>query len=155
MRPRRAVSVIPSATGEAAAHIPQIAADQIGPVHRVVSADHEQPWWFRAREGREFEAGRFDLAGGRGTCYFADDELAALRERLLDPEAPDFRPPSSVLDGLRVWTVEPPPPTSAADTTDPDRGLPLEFGGGSDYEACWPWSDRLDADGEAAELPRR
>src|SRR5690606_5570920 len=41
---------------------------------RVTAAEHG-PWWFSSTG-----EGRFDLVPPRGTCYLADDEVAALLE---------------------------------------------------------------------------
>ena len=143
-------SAVPEPTSERAAAIPDVAAADLGRLSRVCDHRHGTPWYFSCRDGREPQAGRFDLADGRGACYFSDDDLAALYERLTDPDDLETLVPTSVLDRLRVWRHTPPPPGVAADTTAATGGLPKEFGAGTHYGRYRAWADLLDATGRAA-----
>ncbi|MEX2621951.1 MAG: hypothetical protein WD250_17185 [Egibacteraceae bacterium] len=143
-------TAVPRPTPDRAAAIPDVAAADLGRLSRVCDARHDSPWHFSCRNERERQAGRLDLAGGRGSCYWNDDDLGALHERLTDPDDLDALVPASLLDRLRVWQHTPPPPESAADTTARDGGLPKEFGAGTHDERYWAWADLLDAEGRDA-----
>lgn len=143
-------TAVPRPTPERAATIPDVGAGDLGRLSRVCDARHDSPWNFSCRDRRERRAGRLDLAGGRGSCYWSDDELGALHERLTDPDDLDALVPASLLDRLRVWHHTPPPPGSAADTTAREGGLPKEFGAGTHYARYWAWADLLDAEGRHA-----
>jgi hypothetical protein len=137
-------SAVPRPTVDRAAVIPDVTAPDLGRLSRVCDRRHAGPWFFSCRDGREPQAGRLDLSGGRGACYWCDDDLGALYERLTDPDDVDALVPASLLDRLRVWRHRPPPPRSAADTTARSGGLPKEFGAGSHYERYQAWADLLD-----------
>lgn len=143
-------TAVPRPTIERAAAIPDVAADQLGQLFRVCGRRHDSPWFFASRDGRELQAGRLDLAGGRGSCYWCDDDLGALHERLTDPDDLDTLVPTSLLNRLRVWRHQPPPPSATADTTARAGGLPKEFGAGTHYARYWAWADLLDETGRQA-----
>ncbi len=137
-------SAIPRATEQRAARIADVTSHQLEDQYRVTDSARTSPWWFSSRSDREDEAGRFDLLRPRGSCYFSDDPLGALYERLTDPDDLEAAVPASVLERLSVWEVAPPPPASVADTTAVPGGLPKEFGAGHEYRTCWAWADLLD-----------
>lgn len=146
----RRKTAVPRPTPERAAAIPDVAAAELGRLSRACDARHDSPWYFSCRDGRERQAGRLDLAGGRGSCYWSDDDVGALHERLTDPDDLDALAPASLLDRLCVWRHTPPPPESAADATAREGGLAKEFGAGTHCERYWAWADLLDADGRHA-----
>lgn len=143
-------SAIPEPTAQRAARVPTVGADELGALWRVCAESRPSPWWFSSRTGREDEAGRFDLRAPRGTCYWADDPMGGLFERLADLDDLEAMVPASLVGSLRVWEHAPPPPPEAADTTATKGGLPKELGTGTDYGPSWAWADTLDADDRMA-----
>lgn len=137
-------SAVPEPTLGRAARIPTVVADELDALWRVCDEARLSPWWFSSRTGREEEAGRFDLEAPRGTCYWADDLMGALFERLTDLDDLEAMVPTSLIGSLRVWEHAPPPPPEAADTTAKKGGLPKELGTGTDYGPSWAWADKLD-----------
>jgi hypothetical protein len=105
--------------------------------------DHHGPWWFSTRtENRN--AGRFDLTAPDGTCYFADDPLAAIIEKLADPQQDQPMVPVEELERLRVWSGRLPSPwDSIADATDRAARIPKELGTVVPYDLPWEWADAL------------
>lgn len=93
-------------------------------------------WWFASIPPGE---GRFDLASPEGTCYFADDIEAAVRERL--GKVWGSRPilPPVALDGTTVSSVDLRPfckPENIADTQSVDAAgyVTREISAGAGYE---------------------
>jgi hypothetical protein len=136
----RAVPALRRPDPAAVVRVPSATLD--GEVHRAQWAHHD-PWWFSTRTGN-LAAGRFDLALPHGTCYFADDPLGALIEKLADPEQEDPLVPAEDLERLHVWSVTLPPPWDVvADTTDRASRVSKELGCVVPYEVCWEWADAL------------
>lgn len=104
-------------------------------------------WWFANRSDDPDEAGRFDLERPHGTCYLADDPVAALIERFASPD--DLEPQVTYADveATQVYVGTLARPDSVADTTDRAARLPKELGTVTPYELPWAWADALHADG--------
>lgn len=115
--------------------------------HRATGASRSTMWWFNARDRDPEEAGRFDLASPHGTCYLADDPVAALLERLWDPGDQDPLIPHRQLETTMVWQGRLTRTRRAADTTDRSSRLPKELGASTDYRHTWAWADALHDDG--------
>jgi hypothetical protein len=119
--------------------------------HRAVDAEHEQPWWFSNRTDAGDRAGRFDLDGDRGTCYFAATAVGAILERIADPEAAEQPLVSTdTLRGMRVWSGEVPLADALADVTVASvPQLSGEISATEAYELPWEWADAFDEDGRS------
>lgn len=113
---------------------------------RATGVSRSSMWWFNARDHDPNEAGRFDLASPYGTCYLATDPVAALLERLWDPEDEDPIIPFRQLDTTVVWHGPLTRPQRAADTTARASRLPKELGTSPTYHRTWPWADALHDD---------
>lgn len=109
-------------------------------------------WWFSNRSDDPDQAGRFDLERPHGTCYFADDPVGALIERLSSPDDVEPMVTFADLENLRVWTGVLTRPEGAADTTDRSARLPKELGAITPYDLPWAWADALHADGRGGVL---
>jgi hypothetical protein len=121
------------------------------PWHRAVAAHHRQPWRFSNRSDAGEDAGRFDLDGERGTCYFAATSVGAILERVADPEA-DEQPliSTDTLRAMRVWSGAMPPTGALADVTVASaRELNAEISTTEDYELPWEWADAFDEHGRS------
>jgi hypothetical protein len=117
------------------------------PWHRAVAAHHKQPWRFSNRTDAGEDAGRFDLDGDRGTCYFAATPVGAILERVADPEA-DEQPliSTDTLRRMRVWSGEVPLTEALADVTVASvPELNSEISATEDYDLPWEWADAFDA----------
>jgi RES domain-containing protein len=106
------------------------------PVYRIFRA-RRSPWWFSS-DG----AGRFDLPVPRGTCYLADDPLAALLEvtRGLTLLSESF------LSGRRLLTGWPARSLRLADLTAAAAyryGVTAELSAGADYTGPRAWAAAL------------
>jgi hypothetical protein len=134
-------------TAERVTRVPDRAVAE--PVYRA-QWDHLEPWWFSTRTDNP-RAGRFDLPLPHGTCYFADDPVATLIEKLVDPAQAEPLVRSDDLDRLRIWSGRLPPPWErVADTTDRASRVPKELGTITPYDLPWRWADALHADGRSA-----
>lgn len=132
-------------TSAAVARIPTIALD-----HRLYRVQWvgRGPWWFSTRTGNA-SPGRFDLKDPYGTCYFADDPVAALIEKLVDPRQEESLVDARDLQRLRVWSGTPPAPWAmAADTTDRRSRMPKELGTTVPYDLPWQWADAVHNGGQ-------
>lgn len=78
-----------------------------GPWYRVTTSGRD-PWWYSTRTGNA-DPGRFDLRAPHGTCYLADDPLAALLESLASPETHDPMVSVEALRRRQVWSLRVPP----------------------------------------------
>lgn len=123
-------------------------------VHRAVAAQHPQPWRFSNRTDAGAKAGRFDLDGDRGTCYFATTPAGAVIERVSDPEAEEPTLISTdTLESMNVWSGRVPSATRMADVT--VRSVPQltdEISAIEEYDLPWAWADALDEDGRTGIL---
>lgn len=115
---------------------------------RAAWAQFGSPWWFTARD-RSDDPGRFDLVSPYGSCYFADDPVVALIEKLTDPEDLDALISTATLDALVVWEGPVVGTHQIADLTARSSRVSKQLGAGSDYEASWTWADALHADGRS------
>lgn len=117
------------------------------PLHRAIDARHRQPWWFSNRSDAGEDAGRFDLDGDRGTCYFATSAVGAILERVADPHVDD--PPlvsTRTLEGMTLWRGEAPLAPRLADVTIASvPELTGEISTVEEYTLPWAWADALDA----------
>lgn len=107
---------------------------------RVTAAEHG-PWWFSSTG-----EGRFDLVPPRGTCYLADDEVAALLEVL----GPVTVVSPTWARRLRLWHLELPTQCSAADTTVREArgfGVTAEIATIVPYQTPQAWAAALAAAG--------
>jgi hypothetical protein len=106
------------------------------------------PWWFGSRTANP-DPGRFDLEAPHGTCYFADDPVGALIEKLAEPD--DVSPVVTVetVHRLHVHSGRLRHPAAVADATDRRSRLPKELGTVTPYTLPWAWADALHADGRA------
>lgn len=139
-------SALRAPTAATVARVPD--ADVDGPVFRAQWNRHG-PWWFSSRTDNPW-AGRFDLKSPYGTCYFADDPVAAIIEKLTDPEQADPLIPYEELERLLVWHGPLPSPWNVvADTTHRASRLSKELGTIVPYELPWAWADALHAAGRA------
>lgn len=104
-------------------------------------------WWFANRSDHANAAGRFDLERPNGTCYLADDPVAALIERFASPD--DLEPLVTYTDveATQVYVGTVARPDSVADTTDRAARMPKELGTVTPYTLPWAWADALHADG--------
>ncbi len=143
-RGREAVGLRHPTLGDGAV-VPTIEA--VGPWHRCVAAEHDQPWWYSSRPSQR--PGRFDLEAPSGTCYLAKTPTGALIERIADPElAVPIRPTVGELDQLQVWSGVLDGPPEVADTTVLSvPGLNEELNSITPYELPWTWADELVACG--------
>jgi hypothetical protein len=119
--------------------------------HRAVAAHHPQPWRFSSRSDDGEDAGRFDLDGERGTCYFAATPVGAILERVADPEA-DEQPliSTDALRKMRVWSGAMPLTGALADVTVASvPELSAEISTTEDYEFPWAWADAFDEQGRS------
>jgi hypothetical protein len=119
--------------------------------------DRQSPWWFSTRDHNP-HPGRFDLAGGRGTSYWALTPAGAILEATADPDQEDPAVISlAALGALAVWEADTVPAARSrlADTTRPSvPGLTGELGTECNYQATWPWADAFDAAGYTGILYR-
>lgn len=118
-------------------------------LHRVTRADRSA-WWFAARGPTG--GGRFDLASPRGTCYLADDPVAALLEVLRPPYVTGRSiVAAQALQARVVWHVGGAPDvTIVADATARRAagfGVTKEIGTITPYDVPRAWADALDAAG--------
>lgn len=142
----RATPALRPPTAAATARVPDVSID--GQVFRA-QWSHHRPWWFSTRTDNPWP-GRFDLAAPHGTCYFADDPVAAIIEKLADPAQPVPLIPHEDLERLRVWRGPLPSPWNVvADTTDRASRVPKELGTSVPYEVPWSWADALHDDGRS------
>lgn len=142
----RATPALRRPTPAAVARVPSVRID--GEVFRAQWA-HRAPWWFSTRTDNP-HAGRFDLRSPRGTCSFSDDPIAAVIEKLTDPEQTDPLIAAEDLARLLVWHGELPDPWDVvADTTDRASRIPKELGATVPYDLPWSWADALHDDGRA------
>lgn len=98
---------------------------------------HRSPWW-SSSDG----SGRFDLPLPAGTCYMAEEPLAALLEtaRGLTLLSEEF------LAGRRLFSVSLPAPFRLADLTAPAAygfGVTAELSATTDYTAPRAWAQAL------------
>ncbi len=117
------------------------------PLHRAVASRHSQPWWFSSRTVTGDDAGRFDLGGTRGTCYFASTPVGAILERVADPESDD--PPlvsTRTLAQMAVWHGRVPFARRLADVNVASvPQLTGEISTTEDFTLTWAWADALRA----------
>lgn len=121
------------------------------PWHRAVAERHRQPWRFSNRSDAGEDAGRFDLDGERGTCYFAASPVGAILERVADPES-DEQPliSTNTLRAMRVWSGAVPLTGALADVTVPSvPALNAEISTTEHYELPWEWADAFDEHGRS------
>lgn len=137
---------VPRPTDRAVARVVDVDISDLE-VFRACWASFEQPWWFATRDRDPDAAGRFDLTGEHGTCYFADDAVACLIEKLTDPDEADPLISTAILEALVVWHGLLPYPQSVADATNRKSRLPKELGASNHYEDSWVWADALHDDG--------
>lgn len=104
-------------------------------------------WWFSNRTDDADDAGRFDLPRPYGTCYLADDAVAALIETFASPA--DLEPVVTLADveDTVVYEGVLARPAAVADTTDRAARVPKELGTITPYTLTWQWADALHADG--------
>lgn len=136
----RDVTALRNPTPAAVARIPTVALDHV--VYRVQWVGRA-PWWFSTRTGNP-SPGRFDLETPSGTCYFADDPVAAMIEKLVDPCQEEPLVDVRDLQRLRVWSgVLQAPWAVAADTTDRRSRVFKELGTIVPYDLSWRWADAV------------
>lgn len=133
--------------------VPRIRA--LGPWHRCVDRRHPQPWWFSTRTANN-EAGRFDLEHPNGSCYLAASPVAAIVERIAEPDAEvPIRPTVGELEALSVWTGPLDGPPNVADTRVLSvPSLTGEIDTITPYGIPWAWADEFDACGAGGLLYR-
>jgi hypothetical protein len=113
------------------------------PLFRVVRKGNG-PWWF----GSTLE-GRFDLPEPEGTCYLADDPLAALLE-LIGPELESGAVSADFLRERRIRELQVPEEIEVADLTSRKAsgfGITAEIGTIVPYALPQAWALRLRAAG--------
>ncbi len=115
---------------------------------RASWAQFGSPWWFAARD-RSDGPGRFDLVSPHGSCYFTDDPVGALIEKLTDSEDLDALISTATLDALVVWEGPVVGTDQIADFTARGSQVGKQLAAGSDYELGWQWADALHADGRS------
>lgn len=109
------------------------------PLFRVVRKGNG-PWWF----GSTLE-GRFDLPEPEGTCYLAEDPLAALLE-LIGPELDGGVVSADFLRERRIREVQVPAVAELADLTSRKAsgfGVTAEIGSMVPYGVPQAWASRL------------
>lgn len=127
-----------------AAEFPRLGSLGTAPWYRAHSANYpDQPdrgcWWFSSVSPPQSAEGRFDLPHPKGTCYFADDVEAAVRERLGSAWGRHhFLPPISLTD-TTVSMIDPTSYVRARDIAHTDHRdaagfVTREIGGGAPYE---------------------
>lgn len=127
------------------------------PLWRACPAGRASPWWFSTRDQNP-APGRFDLADGRGTSYWALTAAGAILEATADPDSEE--PPvisTAALSALEVWAAADVPAARSrlADTTRASvPGLTGELATHWDYTRTWPWADAFDAAGYTGILYR-
>lgn len=140
----RATAALRPPTAGNVARVPDVTIED--PVFRAQWV-HSSPWWFSSRTDNP-HAGRFDLQLPHGTCSFADDPVAAVIEKLTDPEQVDPLVPHEDLERVLVWHGSLPEPWDVvADSTDRASRLPKELGATVPYDLPWAWADALHSDG--------
>lgn len=131
---------------------PDYPTDRVSHWHRAHRARPDQDdlgcWWFASRSGGEEPGGRFDLCDPDGTCYVAESEGAAARERVGRFLAYGAPIPPELFHGAVVARVRLPETVGAvADTACVDAarfGVTAELGSGhSNYAVCVQWADAL------------
>lgn len=136
-------------------HVP--VTRRLRPLWRACAGGRTSPWWFSTRDDNP-HPGRFDLAGGRGTSYWALDATGAILEATADPDQQD--PPVislAALTALAVWEARTVAAARSrlADTTRPSiPGLTGELATTCNYEATWPWANAFDDAGYTGILYR-
>ena len=118
---------------------------QLSPRRRLARIHRRahNPWWFSC-DG----SGRFDLEGGHGTCYLAEEPLGAFVEAFRDPRIVH----ASTVADRALATLRAPARLRLADcTVEAARrfGITLEIGASDDYELCRHWARALAAEGFA------
>lgn len=136
-------SALRAPTVAALARIPEV---RVGTTvfHRA-TWDRHGPWWFATRSDDPAAAGRFDLQRPRGTCYLADDPVAAVVEKLTDPDDLDRLVSRAELERVVVWSGRLDRPPTVADTTARSSRVPKELGTIVPFDLPWTWADALDA----------
>ncbi len=135
-------------TPERAARIPETPLRSLT-LSRATWTEHAGMWWFSNRSDEPHEAGRFDLERPHGTCYFATDPVAALVEKLTDPDDEEPLTSTAVLERITVWTGRVEHGGTVADTTRRAARVSKELGTITPYELPWAWADALHAVGRA------
>jgi hypothetical protein len=95
------------------------------------------------------ELGRFDLADGRGACYFGASPQTALLESMADPDELASLIDRADLAARKVWTGPVARPPSVVDTCSHEAtaaGITSELGTITPYETTWAWADAFDID---------
>ena len=140
----RATSALRAPTAAAIARVPDLPIGAVV-VHRATWKGYGL-WWFASRTDNP-DPGRFDLETPHGTCYFADDPVGALIEKLAEPD--ELSPVVTVetVHRLRVHSGTLRHPATVADATDRRSRVPKELGIVTPYTLPWAWADALHADG--------
>jgi hypothetical protein len=101
----RAKPALPAPTPERVARVPDepLAGYTLA---RAAWTKHAHMWFFSNRSDDPDQGMRFDLERPHGTCYLATDPVAALIEKLADPDDEDPLVSTRVLERLVVWTGE-------------------------------------------------
>jgi len=131
----------PPAGGAGLDAFPRFVLEPERPLVQVVKEGRE-PWWFGSSL-----AGRFDLPAPFGTCYLAEDPLAALLE-VIGPDPGLI--PLELLTQRRLRTLHVPRHMVLADATDRrarDFGVTGEIGSIVPYELPQAWAASLRAAG--------
>lgn len=105
-------------------------------------------WFFSNRTDDPDRGMRFDLERPHGTCYLATTPVAAVIEKLSDPDDEDPLVSTRVVERLTVWTGELPMSMTVADVVARNARLTLEIGTLTPYDqGPWQWADALHDDG--------